>query len=635
MSKFSSFVITAALLISSLLVPLVFWTLTPNYFASLKTILLLLSALILGIHYFVQPLKSGTLALPQSKLTLPLATFMAVVVLNLLISPEGRPEALAGKGLLLLVLPLISLLILTLNAKVKLRKLLTSSILIVAAVLALHTLLQLTLLSNLTFLPLFMQTKNFTPTGSFLATLTLLLIGVGTALGGLKKASSQLKPLYLLVIFLSAVAGTAIISLMFPGRALALDLIPYRETWAITLDALKSLRSGLFGVGLANYSLLYTIVKPLSLNLTSLWNVLPQSGSSELLTMLSTTGILGFAAFAWLLVSGFRLARGSSLALPFSLSVLALALTPGTIPVYTLFFLLLPLLDHGEPRPVSLNLRARLGIGILGLLLILLGFGFALRPSIAEFYMRRAQLALEKSDGKTVYEQHLKAINWYPNLAVYHLSYADVNLGLASALSQKTDLTETDRSTISTLIQQSIREAKTGVSLRSNYSLAWQTLAKIYRNLINVAEGADKFALEYYGRAVALDPANPLLRVEYGGLFYQLQDYSRAKAEFQTAVQLRPTYANAYYNLSKVQETEGDYQNAYLSMQKVIANLEAESPQYSTALSELEALKAKLPKTVPSPSPSPSAEGELTTPSPLPSPLPGGPLELPAESPAP
>lgn len=650
MQNFEKTLNTYALGALVLLSPLLFWTITPNFFATPKQLLILFTTLILVVVYFFEIIKNKALTLPKSIVTYPLLVFIVAIVLNLIINVEGRPEAIAGKGTMLLTLPLISLIILTIKDKLSLSKLLSHLLVISSGILALHTLLQLTLSRYLTFLPSAMQARSFTLTGSILTSLILIVIGLVVSSLSLKHATAKLRPYYLVHLAFSVISVIAVMAILLPGGSLTLDLIPYKESWSITLDALKSFKSMLVGIGLSNFSLLYTAVKPLSLNLTSLWNTLPQTSTSELLNLLTTAGLTGAISLIWLMYSGFILAKSKGLFTPIStifiLTSLSLILLPGTIPLYVLFFISLGLLSSGENREVSLPQNLNLPVGIIGIVLAALAFAYSLRPVVAEYYMKQAQNALSASDGKAVYDNHVKALSWYPGLTIYHLSYADVNMNLASALSQKSNLSEADRQTISTLISQSIREAKNAVSLRTNYSVAWQALGKIYRNLINVADGADKFAVDYYGRAVALDPANPVLRVEYGGLFYQLGGiakdesvklvyYGRAISEFQTAIQLRPTYANAYYNLSKVLESEKDLSNAYLAMQKVVANLDPSSSEYASALSELETLKTKLPKTTPAPSESPkpsSSPSAISTPTPLPSPISGGPLELPADA---
>jgi len=640
LNQFSRFLIPLTIFLT----PFLFWTLTSNFFVAPKQLFLLLLVFLLLVSYGATTIKQKALTLPNSALTLPLLGIVLAITLNLVLVAEGRGEALSGKGTLLLILPLLSLAILTVTPRLNLVKMITGLIIGSSLLLAIYTLLQLTFLHTASLLPSYMQTRGFTPTGSLLTTLIWILAGGLTTIFALKHASLHLRPLYLVITIINTIASVAIISLLLPGSPQTLSFIPYLESWSITLDAIKSARPLLLGVGLANYSVLFSAVKPLSLNLGSLWNTLPQTGTSELLTMLATTGLTGFLPLLALIFGGLSLARRKShpLSPAFILTVLALIFTPSSLPLYLLFFTLLPLLDEDKDFTLHLSARSSLAIGGLIIVASLALFAYSVRPYVSDYYFRQAQQALTQNDGKVAYDSHLQAIKWYPSFTLYHLSFAETNLSLAIALSQKKELTEEERATISTLIQQAISESKIAIQLHPNLSLSWSTLARIYRNLINVAKGSDQFAIDYYARAVALDPGNPILRVDYGGLFYQLGQsaekeadkttyYNRAGSEFQTAIQLRPTYANAYYNLSKLLETIKDYQSSYLAMQKVVANLDPNGSDYTSALSELDALKAKLPEPTPTPSPStindlPSTD--LTTPSPLPSPLPGGPISL-------
>jgi len=499
-----------------------------------------------------------------------------------------------------------------------------------------------------------MQTQAFTLTGPPLTTVTLLFLGCITALSWSLSSKTSLRYLLGGISLVQGIALIAYLALMLPGKPLAVSLLPLGASWSITLDALKTPLTALFGTGLSNFSSLFTQVKPLALNTTSFWNALPSTASSEVLQLLITTGLVGFLAFIFLLVSSYKLVKSlptsplnKTLKTLFWGLIFLLLITPASIPLYTLLFLVFLLLDRrAVVKTVALSTPTIAVVLVLGLSLISLTGFYGGKAFLAEYHMFLAQKALAANDGRTVYEENLKAINLLPSLASYHLAYSTVNLSLASSISQKTDLTDTDRTNITTLLQQAVREATTTTNLLPNSSGAWQNLGSIYRNIINVATDAETFAINTYARAVALDPASPALRVEYGGLFYQLatsvkdetqaNDYlSRAVQEFQTAIQLKPDYANAYYNLSKALETGGNLPGAYTAMQQVIANLDTSSPDYATATSELDSLKTKLP--VPTPTPQPSTSGttptELSEPSPLPSPLPGGPIILPEPSP--
>jgi tetratricopeptide (TPR) repeat protein len=202
-------------------------------------------------------------------------------------------------------------------------------------------------------------------------------------------------------------------------------------------------------------------------------------------------------------------------------------------------------------------------------------------------------------------------------MAGYHLSYSQVNLSIAAGISQKTDLSDAEKQNVNQLISQSIREAKVTTSLRPHDAMGWQNLGNIYANLLTAADGADKYAINSYAQAVALDSANPVLRTEFANLLVKLSTsikdekqkaiyINRAATEFQTAIQLKPDYASAYYNFAKLLESFGDFENAYTNMQKAISLLEPTNPDLSKANEELSALKAKVPAPSAPPSPSPS-----------------------------
>lgn len=620
--------------------PLFFWTLTPNLFSPAKDLVFVVVVLVLLVDFVHRLLRRGTLIIYHSPLTLPLVVFLLTVVTSLVFNPEGRPEALSGKGLMLILLPLLSLLISLSPDLPRLKRIITTAILAATSVLSLHSLLSLSFLSRSAFVPAFMQTVGFTPTGSYLTTLALILIGFTLAVSLLKQTSPRVKNTAAGLLVLHTIAVVAIVSLMLPGGSLSPALLPYGASWSIALDALKSLRSLFFGIGLSNYSLLYSTVKPLSLNLTPFWNILPTSATSELLTLLPTAGILTTLSFLFLLTKGIIWTKGHVFDLAFIFTGLAFILIPATLPLYLLFFFFLAL---SAPRQSSELILSKGATRLLTVVILGCGLSLALvagRSYASELFMRRAQLALGAGDSQRSYDLHLQAVRLSPNITNYHLSFAEINFRLAGALSQKNELTDADRETITRLIQQSILSNKKALELRPNSSLGWISLAKIYQNLINVAQDSDRFALDYYSKAISLDRANPLLRLEYGNLLSQLAITKtgaadkaalrgRAKAEFQTAIQLKSDYASAYFNLAKLYESETDYPSAVLAMTQAVKYLDPSGTDYAQASTELDNLKTKLPPQSPTPTPPPTdSSSELTPPSPLPSPLPGGPVEL-------
>ena len=636
-----------------LLTPLLFWTLTPNFFVTPKQILLVLAVFLLILHWAFTLATSRSLETSSSPLRFGLASFVALILLNLVLNKTGRAESLIGPASLYLSLSAWTY-FLTCHSDTRLHKSILSAFLASTLILALHTIAQLTLLYKLDFLPLFMQSRAFTLTGNSLTTLILIAIGGALSLSQLRPTINH-KPstiYHLLSTIVHLIAFVALGALILPGQELALNILPLTASWNIALDAMKMARSFFFGVGLSNFGIFYNSVKPLFLNATSFWNILPTASSSEFLGILTTTGVLGFLSFISLplitlrskinhlpaVLSAQLMQAGQPFKLLFILSGLALIFSPGSLPLLLIFFTTLGVLNSSSPVAHPLTRLASLILSLSVLALVITGLYYSYRAVAGDLNMRQAQIALAAGDGKLVYEKNIAAIELVPTLASYRLSYSQVNLALAAALSQKETLEDSERENITQLLSQAIREAKLAVNLAPGDARAWQNLASLYRNLVNVAEGSDQFAIQSYSQAVALDPANPAPRLEYGGFLYQLKDYTRAQSEFQTTIQLKADYANAYYNLAKLLEATGSYQNAYLTMQKAISLLGPESSDLARANAELDAIKVKLPPT-PTPSPTPSTINDqpstISLPSPLPSPIDGGPIDLTPTSPAP
>lgn len=637
------------------LLPLFFLPFTLNFFATNKQALLVVFSLLALALTALQVQKTKNLALPSSPLLLPLGLFTLAVLLNILVIKEGSLEALANRGSLLIALSLLSALILSSPGPKKLAKNALSAIILASSLLSVHGILQLTYLYMQTYLPTWMQNQSFTPAGSPLILLSLLVPTlVATLILAFKVGSAKHKTLYLIAGGIQLSASLAYISLILTSDPFNPLLLPLGAGWSLALDALKTGKSFLLGVGLANFPSLFTSSRPLSLNQSDIWPIVQQASSNEFFQILATTGLLGFGSFILLLLKGWGESKKltsspENLALKGLLSavVISFLLIPANILSYSLFFIFLALLarqnETGDPKNYHLGNNLRLSYIVLVLTFAtLVGYaGYKLYR--AEFLMRRAQLALGNNQAQVLYDSLTEAITLVPRMTSYHTSFSQVNLTLASSLSQKESLSDQDRQQITILVQRAIEEARIAAQLRPTYFSTWQNLGQVYRNLINVAEGAEQFAIDYYAQAVNLNPASPTLRVDYGGLFYQLAQVSedqatragyatRAASQFQTAIQLRPSYANAHYNLGKTLEMVGNIQGAITSLETALSHLSPDSPDYAVAASEIASLKAQLAETQvvePEPDPEPEIEGEeLSTPDPLPSPIPGGEIIL-------
>ena len=649
-----------------LITPLIFAPFTLNFFSTNKNTFIILVALVLLVIAGYKHLTTKTHSHQSSFFIFTLGIFWATMGLDILLTREARVESLISKGALFLALPVITYFLATAKKSTKNLCWALTALIAAGTALALHGVFQLVILAEITTLPIWMQSIVFTPAGSPLVLMTTIAFTLIATTAWAVKEEILTKKTSLFVAAGIQLAALVAYGFMLAQGKIVIQLLPLQASWSLALDAIKSARELFFGIGLANFPVLFTQVKPAFLAQTDLWTVVFQTASNEALQLLATTGILGFGSFILLIIATIKSSlklENTSLTLALRLTVYAVILSffllPANVVTYTFFFILAGLIaaqSSNQTKKVHLPGYTSFVTAIaLGAIVIVSGY-FTYRVYAAEALMRQAQTAFSQNNAQGVYDAHIGAIQYMPQITDYRISLSQINLTLASSLSQgqapdpetgkAPELTTQQREQVSTLVQRAIEQGQVATQLRPSLYSTWQNMGGIYRNLINVAQGAENSAIDNLGQAIAKDPVNPMLRVEYGGLFYQLSQLVQDKEtqanlldqsiqQFQTAVRLRPNYANGYYNLANALDKKGSYRLAYQAMTQALANIEPDSDDYKQAQRELLILEDKLPK-----DPQQQAAGQtqqqnsqmnLQQPAPLPSPLPGGPIELPEQ----
>ncbi len=407
---------------------------------------------------------------------------------------------------------------------------------------------------------------------------------------------------------------------------------------AISQDSQRMAQSLLVGSGYGTFSADFTRFIGPAFNSYSFWNLTFAFSSSYVLELLATTGVLGLVTFAFIFVNFIRSkARATN---PLFLATLTAFVLSLVIPfsfsmVFMLFALLSLFVAHRAIENakgfdhVTLNLvtlrqglfsvsegsgksKENLIVPTIILALSVLGAVYIL------FYLtgtgstpRKGYVALISSDikfaksftpealrnGTETYNLQTQAITEYPYRSDYYRLFSQINLALAANLvnaQQGKQPTEEVQNNIILLLQQSINSARQAVTLSAFNSLNWQNLGQIYRNLIGVGQNAEQFAVASYNQSIALNPSNPGLRIELGGIYYQLKQWDLAQNQFTIATQLKPDYANAYYNLGHVMEEKGDLANAlpqYQAVRQLVANDKANADKIDA---EIKALQDKI-----------------------------------------
>ena len=412
-------------------------------------------------------------------------------------------------------------------------------------------------------LNLFFLNPGFNVAGSALAA-GLFLAGVLPIAVGLKKKTTL--PLAILI----ALGIICSILILYQNRPVLLD---HLTGWKIATGVLgDSPKSALLGIGPGNIIDAFTLYKPLDFNAGDFWNLRFSTSSNLYLSILTSLGIFGLALLLLYVVKFIKIARtriqlDSTTALEKGmLGSIALILLLGllfptpTISLFLLFVVSGTLMAFYRLKGISLYSKSvepekgrYFGYALcLVLLAALLGGGYFLgRFALADYFFAQSLQAAAQNNGKSTYDLQIKALELNPYNPNYRISYSQTNLALANSLAGQPDLTDEQKQTVVTLVQQAIREGRLAAALSPRRAGAFENLSLIYRNLINFAQGADQWAVASQQQAVQLDPNNPRLRLDLGGIFFTARDFQNAAQIFNQAVNLKADFANAHYNLAQ------------------------------------------------------------------------------------
>ncbi len=415
--------------------------------------------------------------------------------------------------------------------------------------------------------------------------------------------------------------------------------LPPQDSWKVAISAFRD--SPAFGSGPATFLFNFTQYKPASINLTPLWNFRFDTSYNEFFQILATLGALGFLAFLFFAVALVKLAlkvlrHSDSFTVGLALAVLIFVAmlifhvsTPVSMVVGILIIIALIALHKSEGKVEEFTLGVKASrikdatgfnsqpldnmmagdvlpiiVFIPIAILTLVGLWQTYRVASADVYHRLGLNSISER-GLQAYDYLRAAETLNPVIDVYRTDMAQTNFLIANAIatakapseaSPGGSLTDQDKANIQQFLSQAINESRAAVTISPRSAQNWEILASIYRQITGVAENALQFSLDGYGRAIALDPYNPLLRLNVGGLYYSIRNYDMAIRFFDDAVNLKPDYANAYYNLSIALRDKGNLKEAEAVGERTVQLLQTdtENPDYKVAAEYLKDLKARI-----------------------------------------
>lgn len=402
----------------------------------------------------------------------------------------------------------------------------------------------------------------------------------------INKKFDLIAPLVLMVLILGLSILPSSRSVLIDNAYVSEVTLPAKESWYISTSTIQDYP--ILATGPATFQLNYTRYRPLSTNNTNIWDRRFDKPYNELFNVLGTMGIVGTAI---VLVFALRVLKFSYASKQIKedtgLARIAGALTivmmasflftyASVLNVFLLFFFLSILvgahtLAGDQTKHVKQLVIESTNLSSIASdsgsviasqytkyvlcvpVFLLVGYvGFlSFKNYAGEYFMRKSLIALINNDSNGTYNHQILALKYNPNRDTYYDSFARTNLTLANALATKPNLTDAEKETIQTLVSQAIRNTRTATEVAGPLNVSnWETRALIYRNLINVAQNASEWAINSYNTAIQLDPTNPRLRLDLGGIYFAQGDFLSAANQFRQATSLKQDYANAHYNFA-------------------------------------------------------------------------------------
>jgi len=337
-------------------------------------------------------------------------------------------------------------------------------------------------------------------------------------------------------------------------------------------SATDNVKSSFLGSGPGTFHYDFAKEKPVSFNQNRLWQIRFDRAGSHFSEVLGTMGFLGL--LSWLAIIGMFLLISYFIFSQHQLPLLMffIALIVGQFFYYQntvlsfAFWLVLAISVVSWQKPtkeIAFSFKSFPELNLVfTTILILIGLGGV--GTI--FFGTRFYLA----DRAFIQGQYEKAVKLNPYQSQYWTILArvylqDAVLELAKPVSQQ------DSAIVQAKVTKAIDAAKTAVLRGPGEVAAWETQGMVYRDIRQVAGGAQEWAIKSFEKAIELEPTNPVLRTELSKV-YILDNLEKAKEELAKAKELKPDYADAIYQEALIKEREGNLDEAIKAIESLVLN---------------------------------------------------------------
>ena len=386
-------------------------------------------------------------------------------------------------------------------------------------------------------------------------------------------------------------------------------------------------RSYLVGSGLSTFNYDYTLYRPTSIIQSQFWNVSFNQGLSVISTILSTGGLVGLLAWLFLilgiiLLNLYLLKKKNKLFVEFFVGsiifLLIIFLCPADFTILTLSFFLAGIFlatAFNKKEIILTQSPQRAMFSFLTMFLIIIAilvgdYWVGCKYTAAVYAQKGVNLLSEKKTDLAI-SKLSRAINLDSSCSQY---YVVLDQALWQKIPQelKNSKNQSSKKQAESLIQQSILSSKKATQIDSHNVNNWINLGNNYRNLIGLINNADEFSIDAYHRAIALDPANPIILIDLTQAYLSSADViqreiqtiskqakAKTKKNYQKIVQqlkssrqkrlssaeksinqvlkLRPNYLDADYLLVQVKIKQGKIKQAISQLKQINKRLPSDA----------------------------------------------------------
>ncbi len=602
-SSFLKTLYTYLLIGAAFLLPLVIIPFTSNLITDSKLFLIILLTLLTTGIFFLNSFKDKAWKLIITPLTLPLTLFALVTLASTFLTqnyPVGNLLSIGSAYLALWFVVVLGSSLIDEKKSDLLAKIITTA----AIILSITGVLQLLGYGPTQLIARVLQIDiqnnfAFTLAGSTLVAAEI----IGLAL--LAQAATVIKNKTVKTFDVIAIPillfGLGLhVYMMLPNRPAAIDFPPLAASWSVALDSVRVPKSALIGQGPDAYSSAFSKYKPAQLNLRRDWRTNFGSAPGAPLTMMVQLGFLGLIAWLLFFSQFFNFVRKNKKEVFFSpltwmliaSFIIQLVLPPsyvllGLQAIILAFWIaqnknefavlkLNPLNASIDQPPVSsvdrskADKAAALVVNGLVLAVIVLLFYLTGRAYAAYNQSFLADKARMNNKAVEVYEHQRRAKLLNPYSDQIRRAYAQTNLQIAIALSNKTDITDQEKQQVGQLVQQAVTEARAAATINPNNLNNWLVLAQVYEQLAGSVEGADQWAVNTYIKAIQQAPSDPLLRISLGNILFNNNQLVEAANLYNQAINLKPNLATAYFHLGLAQQQAENYTGAKKTWERAL-----------------------------------------------------------------